>query len=334
MRGISSKHLNVEEIMRAISTFLVAGLAATGSSGSAAAAASGIAVQADAERCALPRGWETVTKDDPRYIVFGELHGIVESPAFVGDVACALAGKDDRLLVAFELGSDQNDALQKAWQGPHDRFADAVLAGMPDWMRRSDGVTSEAMLALLVRLHALKNAGAAIEVVAFNGPRDEEQKARFADLPLQGPWEAAQAENIRMAADACDYDRVLVLVGNIHAQRRPFERQDGSFEPMAMRLARSGKLVSLELIYGEGTHWGCRLRPGVTLVNGPSDIKPGDMVCAGYLFSGRAGISGERRVGFWPTEWQVEGDTAYDGYAWVGPAHASPPAVDGAGSAQ
>jgi len=309
---------------------LLAGLMAAGVKGGAAAHAWDVPPATNAARCLLPEGWDAVTKDHPRYVIFGEQHGIVESPALVGDVACALAAKGKRVLVGVELASDEDGALQSAWKGPHDRFAHAVIAGMPDWNDHS-GVTSQALLALLVRLHALKKAGAAIDVVAFDGIKDAAQAARFSSLPLQGPNEAAQAENIRVAAEAGDYDQVLVLVGNFHAQRRPFKRYGRSFEPMAMRLARSGTVVSLELVYGNGTGWGCRLRPGVTLVNGPRDIKPGDMLCASHPLSGRSGVSGERRVGLWPTAWQRADDAAYDGYAWVGPAHVSVPAVETVG---
>lgn len=307
----------------------LAGLATIGAITSATATAPKNPSPPSGPHCTLPAGWGAVTKDDPRYVVFGEVHGTAESPALVGDIACALAARGKRLLVGVELAADEDEALQRAWNGPHDRFADAVIAGMPDWKDHS-GVTSRALLTLFVRLHALKTKGAAIDVVAFDGIKDEAQRAHFAGLSLQGPNEAAGAENIRVAAEAGDYDQVLVLVGNVHAQRRPYERYGQSFEPMAMRLARSGTLASLELVYGNGTAWGCRLRPGVTLANGPSDIKPGDMLCVAHSFGGRPGVSGGRRVGRWPTAWQTADDAAYDGYAWVGPAHVSPPAVDGA----
>src|SRR3546814_20260999 len=100
------------------------------------------------------------------------------------------------------------------------------------------------MFALLVRLHGLKEAGVAVDVAAFNGMRDDAQRARLAGLPGQGPHEAAQAENIRDAAAAGDYDRLLILVGSFHARKSTGGAGDDRFEHMAMSSAPSGPPTS------------------------------------------------------------------------------------------
>ena len=87
--------------------------------GSAAGSASEMPV---ASQCALPEGWSQVAEWGSRYVVFGELHGTHESPAFVGDLACALASRDRRVLVAVELDSTIDGALQDAWKQPVSRF--------------------------------------------------------------------------------------------------------------------------------------------------------------------------------------------------------------------
>lgn len=162
------------------------------------------------DSCTMPAGWEEVAHSKPRFVVFGELHGTREAPAFVGRVACALAARGGTILVAVEHNAKQNAAFQHAWQQPHPKFAAALRKA--GWAGRNDGVGSEAMLDMLVRLHALKASGRSIDMVAFNGPRDDAQAAKFRDLPGQGGHEAAQAENIRLAAGARAYDHVLVLV--------------------------------------------------------------------------------------------------------------------------
>jgi len=287
----------------------------------------------DADRCALPEGWQVATIGDPRYIVFGEDHGTVEGPTEFGTIACALSGTGARLLVAVELSAPQNDALQAAWALPRGRFADALTQTMPDWRERNDGVTSEAMLALLVRLHALKTAGRVIDVVAFNGERDEAQRKRFADLPAQGPHEAAQAENIRIAEQKREYDRVLVLVGVVHALKRPVPMAGTTFEPMAMRLTDEQQVLGLNLIYGRGTGWSCELREGAIVQPG-KPIGEADISCGVHPQRGREGFGGGPRIGLWPNDWQKYDDLAWDGYFWVGPAHASPPALAEAGKPQ
>lgn len=271
-------------------------------------------------KCLMPGGWSEITRSNPRFIVFGESHGTREAPAFVGDVACALSARRERLLIAIELPSTENEGLQAAWRLPHRKFAAAVVKA--GWRGRTDGVASQAMLDLVVRLHALKAAGRSISVVAFSGPRDEAQRAKFRDLPGQGPHEAAQAENIRVAAEARPFDHVIVLVGNFHARKQPFVRGQVSFKPMAMELAAPGQVVSLNMATAGGTAWNCTLRPGVAMEAGKP--MPGDAIeCGNHP---QRGIADLNRPSFMAMgSPSGASDSSYDGYFWLGRVIGSPP---------
>ena len=60
--------------------------------------------------CQVPIGWNDVAARKPRFVVFGEVHGTRQAPAFIGDVACALAARGERILVAVEHSATENDA--------------------------------------------------------------------------------------------------------------------------------------------------------------------------------------------------------------------------------
>ncbi|HEX8468857.1 MAG TPA: hypothetical protein VF620_13735 [Allosphingosinicella sp.] len=273
--------------------------------------------------CAVPAGWSEVAKRRTRYIIFGESHGSSEAPAFVGKTACGLARKGERLLVAIEHQAPENDALQAAWKLPKSQFPAALR--LTGWKGRNDGVGSEAMFELLLRLHSLKSDGKRIDVVGFNGARDSAQGERFKDLPGQGPHEAAQAENIRVAAEAKAYDHVLVLVGNLHARKQPVVRGGVSFEPMAMRLAPPQAITSLLMTHGSGSTWSCRLKPGVVL-DPKKPLPPNSLDCANHPTRGVAELDKPPflALGTMPGS---DPDPAYDGFFWVGPVTGSPPAV-------
>ena len=277
------------------------------------------------ERCDLPPGWADVAARQTRFLVFGETHGTREAPAFVGDVACGLAFNGERLLIAVEQQASDNAALQAAWALPDDRFAAAVTR--VGWAGREDGVGSRAMLALLLRLHRLRAGGRVIDVVAFNGARDAAQAAHFAALPGQGPHEAEQAENIR-AADAGRYDHVLVLTGNLHARKQPVTRGGATFQPMAMRLAPSGAVTSLDMADAGGTTWNCQLRAGAVVPPGQS-IPTDAIECGSHASRGSPDL---RRPPFMALGAAPgsDPDPAFDGFFWVGRVTASPPAVVGA----
>lgn len=289
------------------------------------AGAQGHASVQGASTCAVPPGWSAVAARKTRFVIFGETHGTRESPGFVAATACGLASRGKRVLVAVELNSNQDALLQAAWALPAARFPAALLR--IGWEGRKDGVGSQAMFELMVGLHRLKERGRRIDIVTFNGARDDAQRERFKHLPGQGPHEAAQAENIRRAADAGRYDHVLVLVGNLHARKQPVARGEVTFEPMAMRLAPAASITSLNMAGAGGTQWNCRLKPGLKLQPG-QPLPPDSMDCGSHASRRHADLRRPPFVelGALPGS---EIDPAYDGFYWVGPVTGSPPAVPG-----
>lgn len=285
----------------------------------------GQASRQGASTCAVPPGWSAVAARKTRFVIFGETHGTRESPAFVAATACGLAAKGERVLVAVEHNANHNDLLQAAWALPAAQFATELRR--TGWEGRKDGVGSQAMFELLVRLHQLKDRGRRIDIVAFNGARDDEQRERFKHLPGQGPHEAAQAENIRRAAEARRYDHVLVLVGNLHARKQPVTRGKVSFEPMAMRLAPAAAITSLIMAGAGGTSWNCRLKPGAKLQPG-QPLPPDSMDCGSHAVRAHADLGRPPFVGLGALPGS-ENDPAYDGFYWLGPVSGSPPAVPG-----
>lgn len=276
---------------------------------------------ADGTECRTPQGWQDVTEREPHYVVFGELHGTEQGPHFVGSLACALVQNGESILIAIEHSAMNDPALQAAWNTSDESFEER-LAGV-GWFGRRDGVASVAMFNLVTGLHRLKERGLPISIVAFNGLSDEEQFRRLSNLPGQGPHEAAQAENIRNAALSGDYDRVLVLVGNLHARKDLVDRYGPAFEPMARRLSRYGRVVSLDMSYGKGSSWNCILKPGVVF---GKPIGDKDIECGAQPTPGTATYEQAPFIKIDPTS-EEDASEPYDGFFWVGPVSASPPKV-------
>jgi hypothetical protein len=278
---------------------------------------------ASKQDCRVPSGWAALAARKTLYVIFGEVHGTRESPAFLGATACGLAAKGERLLVAVEHSATDDDRLQAAWALPDASFPRGLR--QLGWAGREDGVASQAMFAMLLRLHALRSRGLQIDVAAFNGARDEEQRTRFKDLPGQGPHEAAQAENIRHAAGKKRYDHVLVLIGNLHARKRPVERGGATFEPMAMRLAPASAITSLNMAHAGGSMWNCLLKPGAGLEPG-KPVTSADVECADHPAKGAVDLHRSPFVSLGAAPGDDDA-AAYDGFFWLGKVTGSPPAV-------
>lgn len=294
-----------------IIALLVLTSCASGSTNSQNEGALSKSLQAD---CAVPSGWADVAALNPKYVVFGELHGTRESPAFVGRTLCGLAAKGERLLLAIEHSSTHNDRLQAAWSLPADQFRNALPS--IGWKGRRDGVASQAMFEMVVQAHGLSQRGYPVDIVAFNGARDLAQREKWSHLPGQGPHEAAQAENIFSAGSAKTYDRVLILVGNYHAMKQPIKFGANEFEPMALRLSKSAKTISLNMRHANGTAWNCLLKTD-------ADIKLGQAVpeeaidCDNHPAPGYPDL---QQSPFIQISSSLGGDLTqyYDGFFWVG----------------
>ncbi len=273
-------------------------------------------VQVSPQRqCAPLAGWSEVARESAgKYLIFGETHGTRESPHTVQEFVCQVASEP--VLLGIELSSTQNENLQRAWATRGD-FLSALRAELPGVFGvREDGVASRAMLEMLVRLHALRRAGSDIDVVAFNGAKDDEQTQRFAHLPGQGPHEAAQAENIRAAASVRDYRHVVILVGSLHAQKAPVSIGGIQFAPMATQLARPEDVISLEMEDSGGSAWNCVLKVDPQSLDRP--ITKQDVDCSAHEQRSNGLSRGEPSMA-------LSRKTSFDGYYFVGEVSASPP---------
>lgn len=287
------------------------------------AASPAVAAPAPEHICDAPRGWDEVAATNPRFVVFGETHGTREAPAFVGQLLCALAQRGEKVLLATELSAPFNDDLQAAWASPVDAFP-SVLSSW-DWQNRKDGVSSKAMFELLTLARRLKEDGFDVGVTAFNGVKDDDQRARFAHIPGQGAHEAAQAENIFQAAEAGEFTRVIVLVGGLHARKEVSTLGAFEVEPMAIRLGRMGSTLTLDHRYASGTNWGCQLRQDFDVEAGkPVTMK--DVACQSHPARGWDDYRGAPHMALGAFSDKTK-SAAFDGYFWVGPITASPPAI-------
>jgi hypothetical protein len=243
-----------------------------------------------------PEVWGIESVRDVPLLVLGELHGMVETPAFAGDLACRLAARTP-VLLALEIPRQEQPLLDAYLDLRSPANPGALLSG--EFWRRpfQDGRSSQARLDLLASIRAWKQHGLPIRVVAFD------------DATLSGQ----QVRETGMAANILDArkpgERALVLVGNLHARTLPGAPWDPNIRWMSVLLAeKEPGVVTLDSRYGEGQAWVC---------SGP---KPSDC--------GARPTHGQENGPAWSVERVAsQRTTGYDGVFQLGPAHASPPAI-------
>jgi hypothetical protein len=221
---------------------------------------------------------------------FGEMHGTVESPRFVTDVACH-AARISRVQLGLEVPSAEQpriDAYVRSAGSDADR---AALLDGPFWNVR-DGRSSEAMLALMERVRILRSQRANIDIVAFDGPAFDRDAAMAAAV-----------------ADARDATAIFVgLSGNVHSRRIKGTSWDSEYmAAVAHLVARGLAVTTFDTASNGGTMWAC--------MSTNPDSEP---IC-GVHPNGRSD-DGE------PWTLGPPRDASHDAVYRVGPTTASPPA--------
>lgn len=261
--------------------------------------------------CDPPEGWRAVAEAaEGGYLIVGETHGSAETPRAFGEYVCSAAGQGGRTLVGLELSPRHQAALDAARQASD---PEAVLIdGMRDHWSAPDGRSSRAMLDLIVRLSSLDG----VHVHAFDAPLDLSRFATSGDAQAwydsltTGQAQQMRAERMRDSLrDAFDgYDRAIVLAGNIHAAKAPFSFLDGA-DNMAMLLP--GDPITLVDRHDAGEMWNVITSDGIGRAN-PAGVN-------------RQGVpEGSGLPGMALTDAM---SPRYDGYLYVGPVTASPPAI-------
>ena len=227
-------------------------------------------------------------------VLLGEMHGTVESPAFVGRMVCLALGAGRSVTVGLEMPLEEEPrvhAFLASPGSPADR--EALLAGAFWQAAYQDGRRSRAMLDLLDDLRRRSRGGAALHVllldsVAFAGgaERDRGMAGRLAAAIAKAPG-----------------DLVVVLTGNLHTRLRRGGPEDPILEPMGSVLRGAAprlRIAALDVSYGGGSAWICATPDAASCGAKALTGKPGAVAAAGvdsFAAVDAAGYSGVYRVG-------------------------------------
>lgn len=275
-------------------------------------------LNAAAEDCRAPAGWEQVAAVEPRVVIFGETHGTNEIPNAFTRYVCAASAQGGRTLVILEIDTSYEDAIAAASDASDPRAA--LLSGMPKHWARKDGRGSEAMLDMMESLIDLRQSGRAITIrpmVQLIGWPERDSPEELATwLAKQLPTKAQQMGEDGMAeiirANSKGFDRTIVLVGNVHARKAALPGLPG-VQLMAMLVPES---ISLLVVHDGGTSW--------NMVSGESGLRDTFGSNATYEAADSMAAGPEKLPAF-PGD-----EPSFDGYVSVGNITASSPALPSA----
>ena len=184
-------------------------------------------------------------------LLLGEIHGTMESPAFVLDVACHAARAGLAVVVGLELYAGDQARADTFLASPGTDEDRTVLLASNQWQRSyQDGRNSHAMVDLIEGLRQLRARGSAVRVVMFDAPGGQGGQQRDRDM----------GRNLAAAVEASPGAMTIVLTGNNHSRITPGVGRNSEYEPMGYVLAgeiSADHLVALNVTYGRGSAWIC-----------------------------------------------------------------------------
>ena len=185
-------------------------------------------------------------------VFIGDMHGSVESPAFLIALACHSVKAGRPLVVAMEYDANDQAVIERFLATPDERSAVDALTATPHWTRNHDGRASAAMRDALLEIRRLARAGNQVKLVAydFGGATPAERDRKSAELIRQ----------IRSIGNSKAF--WIVFGGNVHARKTkglPFLNAPAGaadHEPLGY-LIRDWGLIHLNAAYRGGNIWTC-----------------------------------------------------------------------------
>lgn len=194
-------------------------------------------------------------------IVFGELHGTKEIPAFFGEQVEALVSAGHTVHVGLEMAASDQDELRAAMNLPEDERHSALLQ-IEQWRTGKDGRNSLAMARMLGRLGELQSRFEdRLSLFAFDIPADWRGTSNDRDQFMAGVIAERRAQ-------LAEEDYLLVLSGNAHAFGVPGAPWDPDFRSMTTRLKKNHRVVTLRNLQSGGEAWICTPECGARSVSG------------------------------------------------------------------
>jgi len=262
------------------------------------------------EACNAPAGAAEFLANTPAPILLlGELHGTNEAPAAADAFVCLALARGETVVLALERTVDEQPLYDAYIASDGGEAAQRTIVSSERWMTPfQDGRSSAAMLDLIERTRQRIADGAALSLRAVDRG---EPDADLDDLPRPRD----QAMSRRLQALAEDVDRVILIVGNGHAQRNHARFGDRVLETIGSLTPREA-FHAINLVAGSGESWNCQLGEN------------GQPTCA--VYPTRSETTGDPRV-LQADEIAANSYLAarvddYDSFVYLGPSSGSLPA--------
>lgn len=183
---------------------------------------------------------------DNNLLMFGELHGTQEMPAYVASVLCFLSTDIKPIKLGIEYLPDQLPYLIKYIDSSGTRQDKEALVFNPYWSAKyQDGRTSQAMFELVDQVRLLRKSGHDVSLFVFDNQLEQNRDKAMAEMVIA-----------ELSKDPDVFH--MLITGNIHSQMKKGVPWNSSLETMGTYLSKlNTKITSVLLTHSGGEAWIC-----------------------------------------------------------------------------
>ncbi len=218
-----------------------------------------ILLGASVANCVPVPGADRLWRPSIRWTIVGELHGTNEAPDAFVNLVCLASATGRPVTVAVEYSADSQPVIDTYLASRGDGPAQAALLRLqPFTSEMQDGRGSVAFLHMWDRLRRMKQAGQINGVIASDVSRSS-APGQDRDAAMAQTW-----ASIPTADDGI----ILILVGNVHAMRKPMSFL-GRTIVTAGSLMPASRTITINVTGSGGTAWNCQADGCKSHNNGP-----------------------------------------------------------------
>lgn len=209
--------------------------------------------------CVVVKGVDKILSDKaPPIIIVGEIHGYKGAPSLVKALLCHATKRGINAHLALEFSRNGEAQAQSFIKSNGSKADYRTILSDSRWLSLSDGRHTSATFGLLEYLQALPS-GEKIDVSYFV-PSSNEMKALSGGAGFAKNYEIALADNLKSIFQRYNPDKMIVLIGNLHAMRGEARFGGATYLTMASHFSHK-EAVSLNTSNILGNQFAITLTP-------------------------------------------------------------------------
>ena len=167
--------------------------------------------------CPVVENVDKLLASSESIIIVGEVHGYVEPPKLIEALICHSLKANYRTVFGIEISQDRAKDINDYVNSSGDTYAKNKILSDSRWLSIGDGRQTQATFDILNSVRNYRSHDYPISTMSFV-PSNADLNSLLAQPNFSAAYEKSLAKNITDSFEMQQPDKMIVLVGNLHAK--------------------------------------------------------------------------------------------------------------------